>query len=489
MTPWFRLIDVVYRPAITTLIIASIILLAVIVVHQTISRSSAGRHAIILLALVSIGLCPVMVILAHLINAAALVPLPNSLMFTSLVDSSLSAVPFRQSSQSFPPGHPPIADVLLVLWAAGSLISLARLIRGLHTISAARNTARPIPAVRISALRDRLTEILGRNPPEILTSEQIGVPAALGYLRPVVILPSSFLTRFRDDQLFQVLVHECAHALRRDALVGLYQRLLASVLWFHPLIYVANRLLDRAREDICDNYVLQSVASAEYSRTLLAVAQSLSPLPNGWFAPTLVRSARHLENRVAGLLHPERCIMTKLTWKKFVAIATGFFGGALVCCCFAAQPTIQPAVQQDTPREISHTVHFDLGTTYFQNGDRITIDEVRGTADTLTAGNVYQVKGTYKLVSRDRAQLAVNVTTGGAHSGESNPNMRTKEMTVGKGDGRFSLVFYMWQDGSPHVSFYPYPSGDSFAGVYFGTGSSVYKGPRAKIVDRVNDTH
>lgn len=181
--------------------------------------------------------------------------------------------------------------------------------------------------------------------------------------------------------------------------------------------------------------------------------------------------------------------MTKLTWKKFAAIATGFLSGALVCSCFAAQPTVQSAAQQDTPREISHTVHFGLGTTYFRNGDRITIDEVRGTADTLTAGNVYQVKGTYKLVSRNEAQLAINVTTSGAHRGESNPNMRTKEMTVVKGDGRFSLVFYMWQDGSPHVSFYPYPSGDSFAGVYFGTGNSIYKGPRTTILDRVNDTH
>ena len=29
---------------------------------------------------------------------------------------------------------------------------------------------------------------------------------------------------------------------------------LAAAFWFHPLIHLANRLLDRAREEICDNY-------------------------------------------------------------------------------------------------------------------------------------------------------------------------------------------------------------------------------------------
>jgi hypothetical protein len=181
--------------------------------------------------------------------------------------------------------------------------------------------------------------------------------------------------------------------------------------------------------------------------------------------------------------------MTKLTWKKFAVIATGFLGGALVCSCFAAQATVPSAARQDAPNELSHTVRFGLGMTYFQNGDRITIDEVRGTADTLTAGNMYQVKGTYKLASRDQARLAANVTTSGSHRGEPTPDMRTQSTTVDKGEGRFTLLFYMWQDGSPHVSFYPYPSGDSFAGAYFGTGNSIYKGPRAKLLDRVNNTH
>jgi hypothetical protein len=65
--------------------------------------------------------------------------------------------------------------------------------------------------------------------------------------------------------------------------------------------------------------------------------------------------------------------------------------------------------------------------------------------------------------------------------------MRTQKLTVDKGEGSFSLIFYMWAEGSPHVSFYPVPSGSSFAGIYFGTGDSVFRNPRSRVVDRMTD--
>lgn len=174
--------------------------------------------------------------------------------------------------------------------------------------------------------------------------------------------------------------------------------------------------------------------------------------------------------------------MTRLKSTKIALVAMAFIGGTLFLSCFAAAPS----PQQDSSNELSHVVRFELGTTYLQGGDSITIDAVRGTSDTLTAGNMYQVQGTYKLASQDKALLAAFVTTGGPHSGTPTPNLRTQEMTVGKGEGHFTLLFYMWEDGSPHVSFYPVPSGNSFAGVYFGTGNSTFKGSRGHITDRMN---
>jgi len=330
MTSVFSALGAASPSVIILLAVVTLLLLVAIAVHRSIRQSPAARHAVMLITLVTIGFCPTMVVVARLAWVRGEIRLPNRMPF------DYSAAFFHSAEQVGSSAHFPFAGVLLGLWAAGSLIGLVRLIIGLHAMRLVRRSAKPPAPESMAALRNRLATALGCNLPEILVSEQVEVPVALGCLQSIVLLPACFLERFNDSQLFQMLVHECAHALRRDTLAGFYQRLLASVLWFHPLIYIANRFLDRAREEVCDNYVLQFVPSCEYSRTLLLVAQSLSPLPNRWFAPTVIRSAYQLEDRVAGLLNPRRSIMTRLTSKKMAVIAAGFIGSALVLSCLSA---------------------------------------------------------------------------------------------------------------------------------------------------------
>ncbi len=108
-----------------------------------------------------------------------------------------------------------------------------------------------------------------------------------------------------------MLVHECAHIIRRDVAVGLVQRLLAILCWFHPLIHVLNRRLSRAREEVCDNYVLRNGEPGRYARTLLTVAEHVTAaraIPAG---VGLLQPHWKLENRIAGLLNRRRKIMVR----------------------------------------------------------------------------------------------------------------------------------------------------------------------------------
>jgi beta-lactamase regulating signal transducer with metallopeptidase domain len=162
-------------------------------------------------------------------------------------------------------------------------------------------------------------------------------------------------------------------------------------------------------------------------------------------------------------------------WDHFVQpLEKGESGAAAV----APTPGKDRNAQSDM---LSHKVNFELGQNDLPAGDKITIDEVIGTSDQIVRGNVYQVKGTYKLASADQATIAA-YTTVNANDPENPqfanvPELKTQSIVVKKGEGRFTLVFYMWQRGCPHVSFYS--TTNSIGGVYFGTGESVYK-PSAK---------
>ncbi len=77
----------------------------------------------------------------------------------------------------------------------------------------------------------------------------------------------------------------------------------------------------------------------------------------------------------------------------------------------AASPAVPVSSQQKPPEsEFPYAVRFEQGATKFLNGDKITILEVRGTAETFTPGNLYWIKGAYTLASHDVAMLAANTT-------------------------------------------------------------------------------
>ena len=122
--------------------------------------------------------------------------------------------------------------------------------------------------------------------------------------------------------------------------------------------------------------------------------------------------------------------------------------------------------------DLTHAVHYDLGDTHFLAGDSITIDSITGTGDTVTPGNLYQVKGHYRLRSHPTAELALNIT-GKDHNVGPSQGMRLQHVDVAQGEGAFTVYMYLWGEGYPHLSFYPTGGGSSFSALYFGNGPTL----------------
>jgi beta-lactamase regulating signal transducer with metallopeptidase domain len=217
--------------------------------------------------------------------------------------------------------------VLLELaWAVGAAYFAARLLWGLRTLALVRRELTPVDARRLGDLPERVQRKLGmRRFPAVMTWPRLRSPVSLGILRPTIVLPAELLAGLNARQLHDVLVHECAHFLRRDHLTGLWERLVQIVFWPHPAIYLLRRELARAREELCDNYVLCGGDSPHYARTLLEISQRAGGrTASCWSAIGFLHAPRRLEVRVAGLLDKRRSLLTRINGAALAALAMAF---------------------------------------------------------------------------------------------------------------------------------------------------------------------
>ena len=118
--------------------------------------------------------------------------------------------------------------------------------------------------------------------PAIAKSANIAVPMVAGFLRPVVLLPTSFVTGLTPAEIESVLRHELAHLHRYDHILIVLQRLIESILFFHPVTWYLSRRIHEEREHCCDELaVATGVSRIEYASALLKVAEFSLTSRNG----------------------------------------------------------------------------------------------------------------------------------------------------------------------------------------------------------------
>jgi uncharacterized protein involved in exopolysaccharide biosynthesis len=101
----------------------------------------------------------------------------------------------------------------------------------------------------------------------------------IGWLRPVILLPFSSLVGLAPGQIEAILVHELAHIRRFDHLVNLFQCLVETLMFYHPVLWWLTNWVRDERENCCDDVVL-SVCSDRlaYARALATLEEYRSPL-------------------------------------------------------------------------------------------------------------------------------------------------------------------------------------------------------------------
>ncbi len=100
-------------------------------------------------------------------------------------------------------------------------------------------------------------------------------PAVCGLFRPVILLPQNLALTLNPSQLRAVLLHELAHIRRGDLWVNLAQTILEIIYFYNPLLWLANSMIRRVREQAVDEMVLVAMGekAQQYPQTLVDVAK------------------------------------------------------------------------------------------------------------------------------------------------------------------------------------------------------------------------
>ncbi|MFM1653272.1 M56 family metallopeptidase [Brevibacillus sp. B_LB10_24] len=115
-------------------------------------------------------------------------------------------------------------------------------------------------------------------PIQVLMSDRITTPVAVGILKPRIIFPKTM--DFTDKRLMQyVLAHEFQHIKHFDMLWKLVLMLVLCVHWFNPLVWIMYVLANRDLEMACDEKVLTLFGEgtrSEYALSLIGMAEQRS---------------------------------------------------------------------------------------------------------------------------------------------------------------------------------------------------------------------
>ncbi len=209
---------------------------------------------------------------------------------------------------------------LFLAWATIATFLLLRLGISLWHVAKLRRQCTEVDLEWQPEFLDWLQKFPHRGQIRILLSEAVRLPAAIGFFRPAIVLPSWTLRELSADELKVIVLHELAHLRRWDDWTNLAQKLVKALFFFHPAVWWIDSRLALEREVACDDMVLAHTQNAAgYASSLISLAErAISDKSRGGrallLAQTVLGRVRELSQRLAQILDTKRP-RTNLGWK------------------------------------------------------------------------------------------------------------------------------------------------------------------------------
>ena len=169
----------------------------------------------------------------------------------------------------------------------------------LKTQSLARHNLTTVPS-DVMPMVGELCEKLGlRRRVRLVASSVAQVPMVIGVFRPVVVLPSYILISLSESELRAIVAHELAHIKRGDHWLNAMMCLAEVLLFFHPFIWWAAKVMRSQREYHCDALAVDAgVDNVSLARALMQIETSRSIIA----AAQISSQGGKLKSRIARIL-------------------------------------------------------------------------------------------------------------------------------------------------------------------------------------------
>ena len=228
-------------------------------------------------------------------------------------------------------------DIFLV-WAVIAGAALLRVGIGLWQLRKLRATCPLVdPEILDPLLRGTLQEFQAVRAVSLCQSDRLRVPTAIGFLKPVVVVPTWALQELSTAELNSILIHELAHLRRRDDWTNLAQQILKGLLFFHPAVWWIESQLSLEREMACDDTVLATTSDPRgYAQCLISVAEKSFMRRGLALAQGAVNRMRQTSLRVTQILDVNRSGAIRI-WKPALYLVAAFSVACLVSLSHAPE--------------------------------------------------------------------------------------------------------------------------------------------------------
>ena len=284
--------------------------------------AAATRGALWSLALAFAGFAPVAILAGMLARgalagASAPAPMPAAAAHVAPAAKHTAAHPGRQTWTPLPtalahpeqllriPGLPDITPLagegVIAIWLLGALIGLVGLGRSLARVRGLKGRSSPLDGTLATEL-PWLTTTPGREI-YLRLSYETETPIAVGFRRPVILLPTEMATADGLTSIEPLIMHEYAHLARYDDWSNLVQRATERIFWFNPLVWFLGRRIALEREVAADEAVVARTHDPKvYATTLWRMAQEMRMPEHVVVAPGAMLTRKQISVRIERLL-------------------------------------------------------------------------------------------------------------------------------------------------------------------------------------------